>query len=137
MKYDYTTYLPDERGKFIKRPMVEIEIFGPSENHKEFALIDSGADRSLFHKEIANALGIDLFYAEKRNVSGISGTLEVRTKEVKIRIRHLENTVTIPVDFVDSPYVGALLGQEGFFDINRIKFERDHNVFEINPVRKK
>lgn len=137
MKYDYTTYLPDERGKFIKRPMVEIEIFGKSASHKELALIDSGADRSLFHKEIAEILGVDLSRAEKRNITGISGAMEARTAEIKIRISHLNDAVTIPVDFADSPYIGALLGQEGFFDFHRIKFEKDHNIFEINPVREK
>lgn len=31
--------------------------------------------------------------------------------------------------------VMAILGQDGFFDAFRIKFERDHGIVEINPVR--
>ena len=76
MKYQYTTYLPEGiRGKFIKRPMVEVEV----------------------------------------------------------KIEHLDSSM-IPVGFIDSPHVGALLGQEGFFDGHRIKFEKDHNIFEVSRV---
>lgn len=37
--------------------------------------------------------------------------------------------------FVDSNGVAAILGQEGFFNEFRIKFERDRGIIEINPVR--
>ena len=33
----------------------------------------------------------------------------------------------MPVGFIKSNSVNGLLGQIGFFDLNRIKFERDHN----------
>jgi len=44
--------------------------------------------------------------------------------------------VEIPICFVESPTVSLLLGQEGFFDKYRIKFEKDHDTFEIIPVGK-
>ena len=136
MKYDYTTYLPGDNGRFIRRPMVEVEIVGPAGSHKELALLDSGADRSLFNREIASAIGLDLARIMQRDVIGISGRIKVYTAEITLRLPHFEQAITIPVDFTDSPYVGALLGQEGFFDFHRIKFEKDHNVFEINSARK-
>ncbi|MBI3273619.1 MAG: hypothetical protein HYZ69_00590 [Candidatus Colwellbacteria bacterium] len=136
MKYDYTTYLPGDNGTFIRRPMVEVEIVGPKGKHKELTLVDSGADRSLFNKEIASIIGIDLSHAAQRNVMGISGIIKVYTAEVTLRLPHFEHAIKISTDFTDSPYVGALLGQEGFFDFHRIKFERDHNVFEINLIKK-
>ena len=40
--------------------MLEVEIYGPNGSHKQLALVDSGADRSLFHIEIAKVLSIDL-----------------------------------------------------------------------------
>jgi len=61
MKYDYLIVSgQDFRKRFIKRPIVEIEVFGPKGSHTILALIDSGADRSLFNIEIAKALGINL-----------------------------------------------------------------------------
>jgi hypothetical protein len=43
--------------------------------------------------------------------------------------------VTIPVMFWERQPV-ALLGQIGFFDRHKIRFERDHNSFEITPIKK-
>lgn len=138
MKYDYKTLpFPDKRGRFVKQPLVEIEIFGQNCSRKGMALIDSGADRSVFNIEVAKILGIDLSKAPKDGVRGIFGEKEVSVTEVEIKIQHLENKFKIPVSFIDSPFVGLLLGEEGFFDIHRIKFEKDHDTFEINPVKKK
>ncbi len=136
MKYKYTTYLPDDRGKFIKRPMVEIDIFGPKGNLKQLALLDSGADRSVFNLEIAKYLGVDLSKNKISEITGITGKTKVFVVyDVEIKVEYL-GAIKIPVGFIDSPYVGALLGQEGFFDANKIKFEKDHNTFEINTVKK-
>ena len=61
MKYRYTSFFPPEKNlKWIKRPMVEIEIFGPKGSKKFGALIDSGADCSLFNIQVAKLLGFDL-----------------------------------------------------------------------------
>lgn len=137
MKYPYLTVSPPPtRGSFLKRPAVEVEVFGLNGSIKILAVVDSGADRSLFNSEIAKAVGINLGNAEEGIVTGITGQHKISgVLEVKIRVEHLDS-ITIPVNFIDSPYVGALLGQEGFFDSCRIKFEKDHDTFEINPVRK-
>lgn len=137
MKYRYSVAVPEQGGKFIHRPLVEVEIFGPKGKLKEIALIDSGADRSLLNLEIAELLGIDLTRARTRTAIGISGATKVYTTEVEVKLQHFEKRVVIPVGFIDSPYVSVLLGQEGFFDQHRIKFEKDHDVFEIMPIRKK
>jgi len=137
MKYDYLIVSgQDFRKRFIKRPIVEIEVFGPKGSHTILALIDSGADRSLFNIEIAKALGINLEKVQKDTVLGILGKTEVFVIDVEIQIKHLEGKIKIPVSFIDSPNVGILLGEEEFFDTHRIKFEKDHNTFEINPVKK-
>ena len=54
--------------------------------------------------------------------------------ELEIQVKDL-NKVKIPVGFIDSRSVTGLIGQGGFFDLHRIKFERDHNSFEISPVK--
>lgn len=38
--------------------------------------------------------------------------------------------------FIESDAVDIILGQDGFFDRFRIKFEKDHNVFEISHSKK-
>ncbi|MBI4118761.1 MAG: hypothetical protein HY452_00680 [Parcubacteria group bacterium] len=136
MKYEYTTYLPTGNNKFIKRSMIEIEIYGPNgSKHKQLALVDSGADRSLFNIEIAHVLQIDLSHGKRSGITGITGEAEEIVTEIEIQPKFLKK-IKIPVGFIDSPYVGVLLGQDGFFDQHRIKFEKDHHIFEINPVPK-
>lgn len=135
MKFDYTSCAIDYRGRVIKRPMVELEIFGPKGSHKELALLDSGADYTLLNIEIAKLLHIDLSKARKQEISGVTGKQDVFFTSVDIKAEYC-NTINIPVGFIDSPHVGALLGQEGFFDRHKIKFEKDHNAFEVIPAKR-
>lgn len=138
MKYRYSAFTPvDINAKWTKRPMLQIKIFG-AEGSKSFgALIDSGADISLFNTEIAEALGIPLSSAHERKFTGISGTIPgYLVEKVKIKIEGTDTAFFIPVCFVQSPTVGLLLGQEGFFDQCRIKFEKHHDTFEVDLVRK-
>ncbi len=137
MKYTYTSFYIENRSKAIKRPVIEIEVFGKDDSKKFDALIDSGADLSLFNLEIAEALGIDLTNAKSANFTGISGNVNgYRVDKAKIKVDGFSEVIEIPACFVDSPSVGILLGQDGFFDLHRIKFEKDHDTFEINSVKK-
>jgi hypothetical protein len=80
---------------------------------------------------------MDLSNAKAVRFTGISGQIDgFRLEKVKIRVDGLNESIEIPVCFVDSPTVGLLLGQEGFFDQYRIRFEKDHDTFEIIPVGK-
>ncbi len=136
MQYKYTDYLPDETGKLIRRPMIEITIFGPKSTHKELALLDSGADRTLLSMEVANFLGIDLSNARISSTRGIIGSgIETKTVILEIQAEYL-NKIKVPVGFIETKNFNALIGQDGFFDLHKIKFERDHKVFEITPVKK-
>ena len=56
---------------------------------------------------------------------------------VDFKIKHFEETITTPAAFIDSPSVDVLLGQEGFFDLFRIKFEKDHDTFELMRSKRK
>ena len=136
MKYKYTSFYPPDRSfKWIKRPMISIEIFGKKESKKFDALLDSGADCSMFNVEIAELLDINLSNAKPAKFTGISGQINgYRVEKVKIKVDCMTLPVEIPVCFVDSPTVSLLLGGEGFFDLHRIKFEKDHDTFEVIPI---
>ena len=138
MKYKYSLVVPPkEHLKWIERPMIQVEIFGANNSMAFGALIDSGADCSLFNIQIAEILGIDLSKSKSTSFLGISGGIKgYRVEKVKIKVENIEKSIEIPICFVDSPSVGLLLGQEGFFDQHRIKFEKDHDTFEVTPVKK-
>ena len=137
MKYPYLTVLnSDLNGKHFHRPVVDVEIFGPDKSITTFALLDSGADNCLFHLEYAKAIGIDLNKCRKSLTMGVEGgKIEIYLADIEIKVKGLEK-IKVPVGFIKSNSVNGLLGQIGFFDLNRIKFERDHNSFEINPVKR-
>lgn len=117
--------------------MILTEVFGPNGSNKFSALIDSGADCSLFDVEIAEMLGLDLSKGKSVNFTGISGKITgYRLENIQIKIEHFDKPIKIPICFVRSKTVGLLLGEEGFFDKYRIKFEKDHDAFEIKPGKK-
>ena len=75
---------------------------------------------------------------EPRDFTGIKvGAITTYLIEnIEIKVENMENKVKIPVSFIESETVGIVLGQEGFFDQYRIKFEKDHDTFEINPIKR-
>ena len=52
---------------------------------------------------------------------------------VNIEVEHLR-PVTIPIMFWERQPI-SLIGQVGLFNKHRVKFERDHDMFKITPVR--
>jgi hypothetical protein len=126
----------DPHKPHFRRAVVDVELIGPAKSISTIALVDSGADYCLFNIAYAKAIGIDLEKCQKGRTIGIEGQgKEICMTDLEIQVKNLSK-VTIPVGFIDSNSVIGLIGQTGFFDLHKIKFERDHNTFEINPVRK-
>jgi len=136
MKYRYLISINRDPNKpHFRRPIVDVELKGPKSIWKTIALVDSGADYCLFNIEFAKIIGVDINQCEKDITMGVEGGgKEVFITELEIRVKDL-GEIKIPIGFIDSRSVTGLIGQIGFFDAYRIKFERDHNTFEINPVR--
>ncbi len=136
MKYKYTvtTSALDTRGRYAKRSIVEIEVSCGGSARKFLALIDSGADQVTMPSAIADALAIDRDACEPRSLMGITmEPIDGFVAAVDIRVRNQSTTVKAPVVFIDTD-IPVLLGQEAFFDALRIRFERDHDTFEILPA---
>lgn len=113
--------------------MLGLEIRHGSRGVTTSGLIDTGADHTLINKEWAKALGIDWKSGTKTSSIGIAGNpTTIYLHEIEIEIPRLANSKQIiPVGFIDSPNVGILLGQVGFFDNFKITFERYKNFFEV------
>ncbi len=137
MKFPYLK-LPtrDPKLKWTTRPYIPTRLIGSKGVWEGYALIDSGADRSLFNIQIAERIGLNLNNAPEEFFGGIEGgILKAKLHKVKMQIVGISEEIEILVGFVDSGGVAAILGQEGFFDAYRIKFERDHGIIEITPVK--
>lgn len=134
MKYPYWKIAPEQdTDPWIRRPLIRVKLTGPKRSLDFVALIDSGADHSLFHVEVAHALGIDLSSCAQSTVAGIEqNPAPCFVTQVRVEAEHLA-PITIPVMFWERQPI-SLIGQVGFFDQNRVKFERDHDTFEITPI---
>jgi len=73
-----------------------------------------------------------------RNILGVgNGTVLVYVSTFRFKIKQIEDKeIEVPAWYVDSNNVDILLGQETFFEMFKIKFEKDHDTFEVTPVRK-
>lgn len=137
MKFPYIK-LPsvDPNLKWIARPYIPIRISGPKGFWEGYGLIDSETDRSLFNIEIAEKIGLNLSKSQRENFGGIEGgILEASLQKVQVQVIGMNQEIEIIAGFVSSTGVAAILGQEGFFDCLRIKFEKDHGIVEVNLVK--
>jgi len=138
MKFSYFK-IPgnDPTRKWISRPIIPVMLVGPKKSIMVDALIDSGADKCLFHSDIGREIGLDIEKGREELFSGIEGgKVKSFIHKIQLRIIGIEKEIEISVGFTDVSGVFAILGQEGFFDAYKIKFEKDHNSIEITPVNK-
>jgi len=54
-----------------------------------------------------------------------------------MKLKYTDQTFSTMVAFTESPSVDILLGQENIFECVRIKFEKDHDIFELSPITQK
>ncbi len=139
MKFPYIKIpAQDPKRQWISRPIITVTLFGSNGSVAVDALIDSGADKCLFNAALGREIGLDLNRGIKETFSGIEGgQIATYVHTIGLKISGMENEIEINAGFAEAGGVFAILGQEGFFDNYRIKFERDHNTFEINPLPKK
>jgi len=133
MKFSYFK-IPtlDPKRKWISRPIIPVTLFGPQGKIIVDALIDSGADKSLFHVELAQEIGLNLKIKRSEFFGGIEGgRVKSFLSPIRLQIMGMDEIIEIMAGFTSARGVSAILGQEGFFDAFKIKFERRRNRIEI------
>jgi len=130
--------LTDSRGKMVKRPVLWLVLTAKDGEKIDVpAVIDSGADTTTLNIQYAKFLGLDLDIAKQRDIMGIGkGRVPVCPGSFSFKIKEMGNELEVPAWYVDSDNVNILLGQEVFFDNFKIKFEKDHDAFELTPSKK-
>jgi hypothetical protein len=107
------------------------------------ALVDSGADYSIFPADVASDLRLDLTGAPLWRFSGTTGQMqEARLAEVSLTIltendmdHAFEVSATCAFSSTFRFSGGVLLGQNGFFSHFKTKFDQPRNQFEIDLWR--
>ncbi len=123
----------------IQRPLVMLHLEAANGRRINLdALVDTGADISLFSFSTAAQLGIDLANAPELPIGSAIGTLTTyRTAEVIIEIRRPPEVFRwqTTVGFVPHRMAYAMLGTRGFFEFFRLAYDVCASSFEIEPSR--
>lgn len=94
------------------------------------ALVDSGATISVFGKEAAEALGVEVETGEKTILGGVGGRIVGYIH--KLRVRIAEKEFTCPIVFSREYLVSFnLLGRQEFFRRFKITFEENKNLVRV------
>lgn len=99
-----------------------------------YSLIDSGADTSILHLDLAKALGIDL-KNEKLFTSGksVSGNYKFWIIKESLQLNIFGYAFDFKFTVVDNPRLifGCILGENSIFEVARIDFHKFKNFYEI------
>lgn len=98
------------------------------------ALIDSGANTSVFHAEIAEQLGIESKKGEKIYLGGISGRILAYSHQVRIKINGIGFSCKIAFT-EEMPVSLNILGRDNFFEKFLISFDEIKKQITLQKIR--
>lgn len=119
----------------ICRPIIPVRLLHQKQTTDLYALIDSGADASLFHAEVAQDLGLDLTAGKQQTFRGVSGhQITVYFHSISLHVIGSDKVIEIEAAFTDSTAIPAILGQIDFFMNHKIIFDRAKERIEIKLI---
>lgn len=128
MKFPYVKF------DVFYRPVLPVVFKYEDKSFPYQALIDTGADVSIIHAEVAEQLGLNLERGGEYPFGGICGGGIGYIHKVNLVIggHSFEN---IPVVFTKDihPYGFGILGHEGLFNKAKLVFELTKKQFEVIP----
>jgi hypothetical protein len=139
MRFDYVKVeLDDPKLLWMPRPLIPVRLTSKSRHTTALALLDSGADKSLFSIDYAKELGLDTEIGRAESFGGIAGEEVIAFfHPVELQIMGSDESLKLEVGFTDSPGVSAILGQADFFKHYTISFERAKEKIEIKSITQK
>lgn len=111
-------------GPGLIRPIIQFDLhYGPFFYAGE-ALVDSGADRCLFPKNLGQNIGIDFNKCKKELTAGVGGIAETFLEQVTLKIGGISiETMAGFTEGLDNSNM-CLLGQKGVFEKFIVSFDR-------------
>jgi len=105
------------------QPVIPVTLISPQITLERYFLVDSGADVTLFPKDVGEKLGFKIREGEEvKSISGVSGSIPIIHRLLKIQIGEFE--FDIPVAWALEEEVPLLLGREVVFDKFDIEFKQ-------------
>ncbi len=143
MKFPYREYVSVFPGstdfRLILRPVITIRVVGPKADARWDALVDSGADETLFPLSLAEVLGVELDEELISEAAGISGDrLKIQYGDVELRIESdseiIEWKTTVGfVDFGSASDEVIILGHGGCLDFFTATFDGENAELKLTP----
>lgn len=131
-----TPAFPDRHS--ILFPIIPIRLINPSKKEKYidlWALIDSGADTSIFPAEIAKKIELPIDKEKAQPTSGIIGNqFETYLQNIIFEVGGWQFKSYACFTFTDI-YL-PILGREGFFNLFEIKIDYSKENIELKPKLK-
>lgn len=125
---------PFSLKKYLLRPIIPVSLSYKNHSVHYEALIDSGADFSIFPIEIAQKLGINLKKEDTICFSGLGDEfIEGFKSRIILRIGKLEFKTNVV--FANLSGKSGILGQNGFFDLHKVKFSLLQKEIEITSYQ--
>lgn len=114
------------------RPVIPVALLFGDKTIQYEALVDSGADLSIFPADIGELIGLDVYNGQKASVAGITGNLQpYYLHKIKISIGGWEEEIVAGFSS-NIPSIGyGVLGQKGFFDSFVVKFDYRKQEIEL------
>ena len=126
-------YLKDSTGRFS--PIIYLQAWTGNRWLYLQAYVDSGASYSVFHKDVAELLGIKLSRAKRRYI-GLGNGSVIPIYLSRVRIQFAGEDFTIPVGFSENLKIGFnLLGRAGVFDRFAMCFNDKARVLAVSPTK--
>lgn len=130
-------YLDVNRGGAVRRhPIVPISIHGPGGNRQIYALVDSGAEHSVFSLDVAESLRLSTNGALAVEIVGVGGRAGrgylLDVKQQLQAHQWVGPAVFSNVMQMDAPMI---LGQSGFFEYFTVAFKRRRWQMDIRRAR--
>lgn len=130
--YEYT-----DLGEGVYRPLVGVRLRRGDTALLVPALVDSGADQSVFDLALVQALGLDPAAAQGVGVSTADGRAAtmLRWPDADLTLEFAGHEVPFEGQFVDAPPSGDfinLLGREDFFTGLIVQFWNDRRRFNLD-----
>ena len=115
------------------RPIIPFEVSNGKKSVRYLALVDSGSDLCVFHKEIADILDIDIEKGKKAHVSGVTEgeKQSYYIHPVTLSFGGLKHTADVGFMANLSKSGHGILGQYGFFDKYKVSFNLLEEEIEI------
>lgn len=113
-------------------PVIEIALAHNDLTRTALALIDSGSTFSLFSRELADVLGIEVLQGRVQKLSTLGGPLLAYGHEIDLEITpnlHYKTEVLL----TEYPVPRNLLGHNGFLDHVAVALRSKYGLIYLNP----